>query len=128
TVASILPFSPYIGDQTCSSTSSSLLMLIVHCRPFRSRTTASAWGEAQTKILAQACSSGNLLLMCSLTSSHVELISSMVSKWLGRSVSIVSKRKGVSHLLAFMASWKSSCRSVPYNIGALALLVAFTRS
>lgn len=53
TVASILPFSPYIGDQMCSSTSSSLLMLIRAVLPFRSLTTASGytWSDDAEKLL-----------------------------------------------------------------------------
>jgi hypothetical protein len=109
----MFPLSPYMGDQTCSSTSRSLLMLMIDCRPFRSWTTASGRGSARMKILAQAWSSGSLLLRCSLTSSHVELISRIVSNLLGRSLSIVSIRKAESHWFAFRASWNSSWRSVP---------------
>jgi hypothetical protein len=80
------------------------------------------------KISAQACSSGSLLLRCSLTASHVELISSIVSNLVGRIWSMVSSKNVESHRLTFKASWNSSWRSVPYNMGALALLVALTRS
>ena len=111
TVASMLPFNPYVGDHICSSISRTLFMHtfgLASALPQWSAIKEYVLGLGTTNTCAQVCRSGNFSLISAVASKGVTLIQYNCSIWwMMRSARMLSRWR-VEKSIFERACWNNS--------------------